>query len=81
MNTYPLTQTNKNQEFTIIKEILKNNGYQHSDTHHKRKSKTQENTHKHKKKNKSRQHLHTLVPKPELLLTYLGTQTSRSLIR
>jgi hypothetical protein len=28
MNTYPLTQTNKDQEHTIIKEILKNNGYQ-----------------------------------------------------
>jgi hypothetical protein len=28
MNTYPLTQENKDQELTIIKEILKNNGYQ-----------------------------------------------------
>jgi hypothetical protein len=42
MNTYPLTQTNKNQEFAIIKEILKNNGYQHSNTHYKSKNKTQE---------------------------------------
>jgi hypothetical protein len=28
MNTYPLTHTNKDQEQTIIKEILEKNGYQ-----------------------------------------------------
>jgi hypothetical protein len=28
MNTYPLTQENKDHELTIINEILKNNGYQ-----------------------------------------------------
>jgi hypothetical protein len=28
MNTYPLTQENKDRELTIINEILKNNRYQ-----------------------------------------------------
>jgi hypothetical protein len=42
-NTYPLTQTNKNQEQTIIREILKNNGSQHSNTHHEHKNKNHKN--------------------------------------
>jgi hypothetical protein len=30
MNTYPFTQENKNQEWIVIEEILKNYGYQQS---------------------------------------------------
>jgi hypothetical protein len=43
MHTYPLTHTNKNQEQTIIKEILKKNGYQQSIIHQKWTSKAHEN--------------------------------------
>jgi hypothetical protein len=43
MNTYPLTQTNKNQEYAIIKEILKNNGYQQLNTLYKSQSKNTNN--------------------------------------
>jgi hypothetical protein len=43
VNTYSLTQTNKDQEQTIIKEILKKNGYQQSFIHCKCKNKAHEN--------------------------------------
>jgi hypothetical protein len=80
MNTYPLTQTNKDQEQTLIKEILKKNGYQQSMIYHKHKNKTHKNhiqgTQEIEKKNW--QHLHTLAPKSEPLLTYFDIQISKS---
>jgi hypothetical protein len=39
MNIYPLTQINKDQEQTIIKEILKKNEYQQPNIHRKCKNK------------------------------------------
>jgi DNA mismatch repair ATPase MutL len=39
MNTYPLTQENKDRELTIINEILKNNGYQKQPTNFQTKIK------------------------------------------
>jgi hypothetical protein len=43
MNTYLLTHTNKVQEQTIMKEILKTNGYQQSIINHKHINKTHKN--------------------------------------
>jgi hypothetical protein len=81
MNIYPLTHRNKDQEQTIIKEILKKNGYQQSIIHQKHKIKPmkiqQKNT-KYKKKNKNGQYLHTLALKPEPLLNYFDIQISKS---
>jgi hypothetical protein len=39
MNTYPLTQENRNQELATINQILKNNGYQQLPTNFQHKSK------------------------------------------
>jgi hypothetical protein len=43
VNTYPLTQENKDQELTIINEILKNNGYQQLPTNLQHKNKAPQN--------------------------------------
>jgi hypothetical protein len=43
MNTYPLTQENKDQELRIINEILKNNAYQQLPTNLQHKNKAPKN--------------------------------------
>jgi hypothetical protein len=69
--------TSKDQEQTIIKEILKKNGYQQSVIHHKRINKTHKEHKKYKKENKNGQHLHTLALKPEPFLIYFDIQISK----
>jgi hypothetical protein len=64
LNTYPLTQKNKECEYTIIKEIMENNGYQQIHEPHK---------HTHENTNNS---YHTLTPngKKWVTFTYSGPE-------
>jgi hypothetical protein len=79
MNTYPLTQANKDQEQTIIKETLQKKGYQQSITNHKQINKPliniSQTTQATQKENGSPSHI--LAQRPELLLTYFRIQTSK----
>jgi hypothetical protein len=73
INTYPLTQANEGQEQTIIKEILKKNGYEQLITNNKHTNKSptdisQATQNTEKKKNGPPSHI--LALRPELLLTY-----------
>jgi hypothetical protein len=85
LNTYPLSQENKDHEQTIINEILKNNGYLQQLTDFKYINKapinpiqTTQNTQKDKTKWATS---HMFAQRLELSLTYFGIQISKSLTK
>jgi hypothetical protein len=85
MNTYPLTQENKENELTIINEILKNNGYQQPSTTCKHINKATINptqTTQNTQKGKTKWATFTYAgPETKPLPTYFGTQTSKLLTK